>query len=262
MLLAVQLFAVPPQQPTYTTPALRDLVDRASERNRVAPADLDAYRAEVESEIAVLTRRANGDETAVSIEQAHNEVRWQRSGEFAQHVTAYRARLSGPSISALAVFNRAWAIPTLYGNRLSLFFGQDATTGKLRESGDPASSSKQATLAVHPFAALRDRVYDFRGGDTVAVIQTGERAVTVVRVLVEPKSEQPEWPVVVFRGEINLDAELGEIVRMRGQFVTLGHRGPQRQRALVLPVSVKAYVDLESVLVDGRYWLPRHQRIE
>jgi hypothetical protein len=49
---------------------------------------------------------------------------------------------------------------------------------------------------------------------------------------------------------------------MRGQFVTLDRRGPQKKRLLILPVSVVAYVDLESVEVDGRYWLPRYQRIE
>jgi hypothetical protein len=156
--------------------------------------------------------------------------------------------------------NKAWAIPTLYGNRLALFFGQDPATGRLRENGDvPAARS---VLAVHPLAPARDQTYEFSGGDTVAVIRTGERAVTVVRILVEPRYEQLEWPVVVFRGEINLDAEMGQIVRMRGQFVTLSRHGLQRQRALGIPVSVKAYIDLESVLVDGRYWLPRQQRIE
>jgi hypothetical protein len=260
-LFAAVLFAVPPQQPSYSTPALRDLVERAAQHNRAAPPDLDAYRAQVESEIAVATQGADGEESPVSIEQASNEVRWLRSGDFAQHVTGYRARLSGPSISALAVFNRAWTIPMLYGNRLSRFFGQDSVTGKIREDGDVVDPGR-STLAVHPFAARRDGVYDFSGGDTVAVIQSGQRSVTVVRVLIEPKPEQAEWPVIVFRGEINLDAELGEVVRMRGQFVTMGRRGPQRQRALVVPVSVRAYVDLESVLIRGRYWLPHHQRIE
>jgi hypothetical protein len=261
MLLAAQLLAPVPQPPSsYATPALRDLVERASGRNRAAPSDLDAYRAAVESELAVLTRRATGDETVVSVEQAHNEIHWQRSGEFTQHVTGYRGKLSGPSISSLAVLNKAWAIPTLYGNRLSLFFGQDPESGRLRENGEPPSN--RTVLAVHPFAPGRDLVYDFTGGDTVAVIKTGERAVTVVRVFVEPKGEQAAWPVVVFRGEINLDAEMGEIVRMRGQFVTLARNGPQRQRAIVVPVSIQAYVDLESVLVDGRYWLPLQQRIE
>ena len=123
MLLAAQMLAVtPPQQPAYSSPALRDLVARAADRNLTVPQGLGAYRAEVESEIAVLTRRADGEEVGVSIEQAHNEVLWQRSGEFTQHVTGYRGRLAGPSISSLAVLRKAWTIPNLYGNRLSLFF--------------------------------------------------------------------------------------------------------------------------------------------
>ena len=270
VLIAAQLLAAAPPIPAapaataprsaYTSTALRDLVDRAADRNRVSPPDLLAYRANVESEIAVLMRRADGEEVAVSIEQAQNHVQWQRSGEFTQHVTAYRSRVAGPAISAFAFLRKPWTIPTLYGNQLSLLFGQDSSLGPLRE--DDAGSRPRTTLAVHPFSTRRNQVYTFSGGDTVAVIRTRERAVTIVRVLVEPLLEQIEAPVVVFRGEINLDAELGEIVRMRGQFVTLGRRGPQRQRLLVLPMSVTAYVDLESVLIGGRYWLPRHQRIE
>ena len=267
MLLVAQVLAgTPPQQPAYETPALRDLVARAAERNLVAPAALGAYRAQVESEIAVLTRRADGEETAVSLEQAHNEVHWQRTGDFSQHVNAYRGRLAGPSISSLAVLKKAWTIPTLYGNRLALFFGQDSVTGPLYEdiAGAPTAGRlpSGSTLAVHPFAPRREKVYEFTGGDTVATITTRDRVVTVIRVLVTPRAEQPEWPVVVFRGEINLDAETGEIARMRGQFITLGRRGEKKQRVLLLPVSVTAYVDLESVLVDGRFWLPLNQRIE
>lgn len=278
VLVAAQLLAAAPVIPAspaataprsaYTSTALRDLVDRAAERNRVSPPDLLAYRANVESEIAVLMRRADGEEVAVSVEQAQNDVQWQRSGEFSQHVTAYRARVAGPAISAFAFLRKPWTIPTLYGNQLSLLFGQDSSLGPLREgdgeeaSKNDAGSKPRTTLAVHPFGARRNEVYTFSGGDTVAVIRTRERAITIVRVLVEPRPEQIESPVVVFRGEINLDAELSEIVRMRGQFITLGRRGPQRQRLLVLPMSVTAYVDLESVLIGGRYWLPRHQRIE
>jgi hypothetical protein len=115
---------------------------------------------------------------------------------------------------------------------------------------------------VHPFGPDGERVYAFAGGDTIAVLHTERRTIPVVRVLVEPRREQAAWPVVVFRGEIDLDADRGEIVRLRGQFVTLDQRGPQQKRLLVLPMSVMAYVDLESVEIEGRYWLPRYQRIE
>jgi hypothetical protein len=270
LFVAAQLFAATPSpsprhQSAYTSLSLRELVERAAERNRVLPRELASYRARVESEIAVLLRRADGEEAAVSIEQAQNHVQWQRSGEFTQHVTGYRSRAAGPALSSFAFLRKPWAIPTLYGNQLTLFFGQDSSLGPLREdSGDEVAvpARPRGTLAVHPFSARRDEVYDFSGGDTVAVLQTRERAITIVRVVVEPKPEQTEFPVVVFRGEINLDAELSEIVRMRGQFITLGRRGPKRERLLVLPMSVAAYVDLESVLIGGRYWLPRYQRIE
>lgn len=264
LVLAGQILAATAAQPSaYESPALREIVERAARHNRTVPRDLTGYRAHGESELSVLLRGADGEDVAVSIEQAQNDVSWERGGAFTQHVTAYRARSAGPSISALAVLRKPWTIPILYGNRLSLFFGQDSASGPLRDSdGAIAATSSRATLAVHPFATRRDEVYTFAGGDTVAVLHSGERAITLVRILVEPRQDQKEAPVVAFRGEIHLDAELHQIVRMRGEFVTLGHRGPQRQRLLVLPVSVSALVDLESVLIAGRYWLPRYQRIE
>ena len=253
-LLVVAQLAV--ADPATGSSGLQDVLALAADRNRAAPAMLLAYHAQVESEIAMLTRRADGEESALSVEQSLNEVEWKRGGEFSQHMTSYRARQAGPSMSALAVLRKAWTIPMLYGNAFSGLFGEDGgpTSGK--------GAGKPSTIAVHPFGPDGERVYTFAGGDTIAVIHTERRAIPVVRVLVEPKREQASWPVVVFRGEIDLDADRGEIVRLRGQFVTLDQRGPQSRRLLVLPVNVVAYVDLESVEIDGRYWLPRYQRIE
>ncbi len=241
--------------------ALHALVARAVERNRAVPASLLEYRARMESEIAVLKGRADGEEGAISLEQSQNEVRWRRGGDFSQHLTAYRARQAGPSLSALAVLRKSWAIPMLYGNAFEGFFGKGG--GPASGSPDDAKSRPDDDgAAIHPFGPEGERVYEFSGGDTVAVIGSERRTIHVVRVMVEPRRAQATWPVVVFRGEINLDAERGEIVRMRGQFVTLERGGPQQKRLLILPVRVMAFVDLESVEIDGRYWLPSYQRIE
>jgi hypothetical protein len=253
-LLVVAQMAV--ADPDPGSRALHDILALAADRNRTAPASLLAYHAQVESEISMLTRRADGEESALSVEQSLNEVHWLRGGEFSQHMTAYRARQAGPSMSALAVLRKAWTIPMLYGNGFGGLFGED---------GGPASGKRAgaaSSIAVHPFGPHGERVYAFAGGDTIAVLHTERRTIPVVRVLVEPRREQAAWPVVVFRGEIDLDADRGEIVRLRGQFVTLDQRGPQQKRLLVLPISVMAYVDLESVEIEGRYWLPRYQRIE
>lgn len=257
LLIAQLLVPAVPQDPTYATPALRDLVARAAERNDQVPPSLAAYHAEAESEIAVLARHADGEESAVSIEQARNDVRWTRPGDYEQQVTGYRARQAGPSLSALAVLRTAWTIPLLYGNRLSLFFGADSSSGILRDDvGDGAPLAPGETRALHPFARGRARAYRFSGGDTIAVLRTGQRDIAIVRILVDPLPA--DSPVVVFRGEIDLDAGRAEIVRMRGQFLT----GAGDARRGLLSVRVMAYVDLESVEVDGRYWLPRSQRIE
>ncbi len=262
VLLVAQLAAA---EPSVGSRALQDLVARAVDRNRSAPASLLEYRARMESEIAVLNRRADGEEGAMSLEQSQNAVRWQRGGDFSQHITAYRARQAGPSLSALAVLRKSWAIPMLYGNAFEGFFGGGKGAGAGPATASAHGSDEATTsggVAIHPFGAEGERVYTFGGGDTVAVIGTARRTIHVVRVTVEPRREQAAWPVVVFRGEINLDAERGEIIRMRGQFVTLDRNGPQQKRVLILPVNVMAFVDLESVEIDGRYWLPSYQRIE
>ena len=246
---------------TYSSPALRALVARAASQNRTVPAALRSYEARVESEIAVMTHRPDGGETAVSVEQSLNEVRWQRDGSFAQYLTAYRARQSGPTLSALAFLRHAWTIPVLYGNRLSLFFGLDSSKNAPRDEGG-TGNAEAGTLAVHPFAIDRDAVYRFTGGDTIAVMRTERRAIPVVRILVEPRAAQPRWPVVVFRGEIDVDATRGEIVRMRGSFLTSGRNGPVSERLAVVPLETVAFVELESREVEGRYWLPAYQRIE
>ena len=255
MLSLVVLAQLAVADPDPGSRALGELVALAVDRNRSAPSPLLGYRAQVESEIAVLTRRTDGEESALSIEQSRNDVQWTRGGGFRQHMTSYRARQAGPSLSALAVLRKAWIIPMLYGNEFDGFFGEDGAPGS-------RATTQRNTVAIHPFGADGERVYEFTGGDTIAVISTERRTIPLVRVLVEPRPLLEAGPVVVFRGEIDLDADRGEIVRLRGQFVTLDQRGPQRKRLFILPVSVMAYVELESVEIDGRYWLPRYQRIE
>jgi hypothetical protein len=258
LVVAAQMALVDSRSPAV---ALGELIARAAERNRRVPAPLRSYEARVESEIAVMMRRGDGVEQSLSLEQSQNIVRWQRDGEYRQHLTAYRGRNAGISLSALAVLTRAWTIPVLYGNRLSLLFGLDSSATAARDGGSPRAGEK-GTFAVHPFADGRDSVYEFGGGDTVAIIRSGDRSIPIARVLVEPRRDQQQWPVIVFRGEIDLDASRGDIVRMRGSFLTLGRSGPRRDRLGLVPLDIVAFVELEFVEINGRWWLPKYQRIE
>ncbi len=239
---------------TYTSPALRAIVDSAAVHNRVVPEGLSSYRAHVESELTVVLKRASGTESAVQVEQVASQVRWLRTGDYDQRVIGYRAQLSALSPSTLDFLRRAWTVPVLYGNRLNLLFGADTSRSESRRR-----SREAAFVVAHPFAPDRDSAYRFSGGDTVLILHLpGGREVPLIRVHVEPRlTRGPLSHMGVFRGDIYLDGTRYQIVRMRGSFNLLG-RGPRFYGVLRSFFAV----DLQNAEVDGAYWLPTTQRIE
>ena len=145
---------------------------------------------------------------------------------------------------------RAWTVPSLYGERLSLgaYFA--------RARGD------DSLVAVHPFAADRDEYYQFSGGDTVAVLRVGGRQIPIARIRARPRFKG-RTRLAAFDGEIDVDAERMQIVRMRGQFVISDERNPRMgMLAKLAGVVAVAYVEFVNAEVAGKYWLPAFQRTE
>jgi hypothetical protein len=247
---------------TYSTPAVRALVERASVQNRHVPDSLRAYVARAESELAVAARQADGVEQTFAVEQTANVVRWERGGRYEQRVVGYRSQSVGFTLSAVGMFRQAWTVPMLYGNRIALLLGQPDSTTR----GDAPRRARRrrgtATMAVHPFAADREPVYRFSGGDTIATLHPGGREIPIVRVRVEPRPEGVTRPTTLFRGDIELDADRAHIVRMRGYFITVGRRQGAAARLVASQVEAVAYVELENGEFNQRYWLPTYQRFE
>ncbi len=221
----------------------------AADSNRLPPASLRGYRSHIETETALIIRDTLGREHSAEIEQIASEGRWSRDGQYALHILGYRSQNVGVPYSALSII-RAWTVPTLYGERLSLgvYF---------------AMTSRSDTLvAVHPFATDRERFYRFSGGDTVTTLRIGTRNVPIARVRVTPNVlGNSRWGV--FDGEIDLDADHYQIVRMRGRFGIAGgeNRKPSRVARLT-GIAAAAYVEFVNAEVDGKYWLPASQRTE
>lgn len=247
---------------TYSSPAVRQLVERASTSNRHVPDSLRAYRARVASEMAFIARQADGTEQTFAVEQTESAVQWDRSGRYAQRVIGYRSQAVGVTVSAVGLFRQAWTVPVLYGNRIALFFGDDSTSSRRRTRRPPRQKRGEPTIAVHPFAVDRERVYRFSGGDTVVTIDPGGRTIPIVRIHVEPHAGGVRQPTVAFRGDVELDARRAQIVRMRGYFVTLRPQAPPRRRLLGSTIEAIAYVELENGEFEQRYWLPTYQRVE
>ena len=284
--------------------ALRTLLADASRRN-VLPSSLMAYKAHVETEIAVLLRREEGTEAVTMVEQVASGLRWTRSGYYDQHVIGYRAQQTGGSFSMLSVFQTGWLNPSLYGNRLRVVrrsaaannananattaeaatrraTASGASTTSTTVAGDSASRAASPTTsasstdarprrmvgmrrdgldtlpAIHPLAVDRDTYYRYSGGDTVVTMRVGDRTIPIVHVRVQPRPDI-RGQVLVFDGEMELDASRGALVRLRGSFVRVNSPRSPLNKALVDAV---AFVEYENAERLGEYWLPTTQRVE
>jgi hypothetical protein len=233
---------------TYATPAVRAIVERAALGNAVPPGALSTYSARVESEIVVTLTDVEKRETIRQIEQLASNVFWRRDGALAQELIGYRAQMSGLTYSALSYFRVPFLVPTLFGNRVDFL--------RLRELRRNDSGAVRWPRALHPLAASRGEVYRFTGGDTT-IVQLPGRVVTTVRVHVRPAHE-PHEPTLVFDGDIDIDVDRNQIVRMEGRLL----RSPHRLAVLDAFLSTVLYVRLENAEYDEQFWLPREQRFE
>ena len=236
---------------TYATPALAELVARAAEANRNPPPEFQAYQSHIETELSLLVRDTLGREHTGQVEQIATAAQWYRNGRYELHIVGYRSQTVGVPYSALSIV-RGWTVPSLYGDRLSMgaYFNQ-------------SKQRKDTLIAVHPFAPDRDRYYRFSGGDTVIVLNLGARRIPIARIHVHPRF-QDSTRFAAFDGEIDLDAERAQIVRMRGQFVTIGETLSKLARIAraASGVTAVAYAEFVNAEVGGKYWLPVFQRTE
>ena len=257
LLVLAQLAASSPLDSAYSSPELRTLVARAAAANHAPPQTFGGYRARVESELSLIMRDTLGREQIAQIEQLASSVHWTRGADYDMRVVGYRSQGVGVPYSTLT-FVKGWTEPSLYGERLMIGAQfADSTTRR-----QPPPSREDSIVGVHPLAADRDLYYRFSGGDTIAVLNTSQRLIHVVRIRVTPHLVG-STRLAAFDGELQLDAERGQIVRMRGQFVVLGSSARRRSWVTRIPgIVAVAYCDFVNAEVNGRYWLPASQRSE
>ena len=243
------LVSTPARDTTYATTALETMIAAAAVANRRPPPALQSYHSHIETELSLLIRDTLGREQTADVEQLATAAVWKRDGRYDLHVVGYRTQNVGVPYSTLSLV-RAWTLPSLYGERLSLgayFMGT-------RPKGD-------TIVSVHPFAMDRARYYRFTGGDTIATLHDGARTIDIVRIRVRPHVRGPT-PLALFDGEIDLDAARSQIIRMRGQFVITGDAPSKRQAILRRAVVAVAYVEFVNAEIAEKYWLPTFQRTE
>jgi hypothetical protein len=101
---------------------------------------------------------------------------------------------------------------------------------------------------AHPLAVTALSLYDYQIADSLT-LRLPDRTIDVYQVQVRPRD--PDHAAVV--GAVYLDRTTAEVVRMAFNFTHAAYLDPQLEDVSVV---------LENALVNGRFWLPRHQEIE
>lgn len=236
-------------------PALEALLAQASATNLQTPERLRAYNARVETEMSLVLLDSGGRERTAQLEQIESDVRFRNPDRYDQRVIGYRSQSVGPTFSLMSIFG-GWTTPTLYGNQLQLGVTSATSSNKTINPGN-------TSFAIHPLAANRNSYYVFQGGDTaVTLFSTSGRKIPLVRVRVSPRPDAV-GDAILFYGDIYLDADRKQIVRMRGRMVELKNGKVTLKSGSRLPgVSGASFVELVNVEVNGEYWLPAYQRTE
>ena len=233
--------------------ALATLLNEAARVNSQIPDRLRAYRARIETEMSVVVLDSGGRERTTQVEQIASDVRWRAPDRYDQRVVGYRSQSIGPTFSLMSFFG-GWTIPTLYGNHLQL---------GVTSSSDPNRVvNARQSLAVHPLAFNRSQYYLFEGGDTAVTLYSTARRIPIAHVKVIPRPNPP-GDAILFMGDMYLDADWKQIVRMRGRLVEVRNgRATINAGSRIPGVSGASFVELVNQEVNGEYWLPAFQRTE
>lgn len=233
--------------------ALATLLSDAAAVNARIPDRLRAYRARIETEMSIVILDSGSRERTAQLEQVASDVRWRSPDRYDQRVIGYRQQSVGPTFSLMSLFG-GWTVPTLYGNSLQL--------GLMAVSRTNTPNTTRQSLSVHPLAPNRDTYYKFEGGDTAVRIFSNGRQIPIVRVRVTPRTGA-YGDAILFFGDMYLDADWKQIVRLRGRLVEIENgQVTIKSGARVPGLSGASFVELVNVEVNGQYWLPAFQRTE
>ena len=165
----------------------------------------------------------------VKSDQLVLEVYWKAPGASKQRIVGWRDRVDLPT--------------EIEYHRDHLGIVQNGFADRIR-----LGEGQEVRDVPHPLAPDGRTLYEFALVDSTR-IGLPQRTIRVHEVAFRPRARGE--PRIV--GSLFLDADGGELVRMRFNFTRAAYRDPSLEDITVL---------LDNGLWEGRYWLPRRQEIE
>ncbi|HEY7637879.1 MAG TPA: ShlB/FhaC/HecB family hemolysin secretion/activation protein [Gemmatimonadales bacterium] len=252
-LLTVVAFQSPTQDstPAYSSPAVRDLIERAMRQRHAGDSAVADYRATVRYRLGVSIGRRRWARVPLSaVEEQIAQVQWQRPNDLRVDVIGRRSRSRSGTIQLSSVFDRPWFLPRGVDDSVRIF-----------------SNDFPATGALHPLAKNGPDWYRYalNGGLSVS---SAEGAHRLLRVDVTPR--RPGLALIA--GQMWVDSASAEVVRLTFRYVgtalwvspkhpTRSDSASARRLNALANRIVSIDADVEYGLEEGQYWMPRRQVI-
>ena len=250
--LAVLQSPPPPSDTTspYSSPAVRQLIERAMARRRAGDSLVTDYRARLRYRLTVgLGRRRWAEVPAAAVEEQVADVQWQQPNDLRVDMIARRFRSRGSGFRLSSVWDRPWFVPREVNDSVRIFSDEFPATG-----------------ALHPLADTGPAWYRYTMTGGLSVSQGGGSALRLLRIEVKPRRNGP----ALIAGQMWIDSATAQVVRLTFRYVgtalwvkpegvrpsdsvSAGRRNALANRI----VSIDA--DLEYGLQDGKYLMPRRQ---
>jgi hypothetical protein len=219
----------------WNAPAALELVRRGAERRSAEHRDttLRSYSARGDGYVYFLLDAADaGGENLVRTDQVAVDLHWRAPDQVRQRIVGMRERRELPIVGLYYYLDRLTIVHDDFGESIVIADGDNVNE------------------VTHPIGASGEEWYDFLLVDSLTLRIPGvDTPVRVHELRVRPRD--PGEPAIV--GSVFLEAGTGALVRMEFSFTPAAYVDPRLDYVKVT---------LENGLWEGRYWLPREQRLE
>jgi hypothetical protein len=221
-------------QAGWDSPRVLGLVERARERRQQPVLDeaLRSYRAEVAGHIYFFVDSPeHPDPILLRADQVALDLYWARPDRVKQVIRGMRHEEQFPIRDFHYYLDRYTVIHDGFGDEIRVGEGRDVRN------------------VPHPLAPRGESVYHYRLVDSTTIRLPGETdPIRVYEIQVRPRSF--DVPAIV--GSLFIERARGDLVRLSFTFTRAAYLDPRNERVEVM---------LENGLWEGRYWLPREQRL-
>ena len=254
LFLSAALQSPPPDSiPTYSSPAVQQLVARAMARRRTSDSTVRDYQASIHYRLSVgFGRRVWSRAPATMVEEQVARVHWHQPNDLRVDVIGRRYRSRNRAVRLSSIWARPWFVPRGVDDSVRIFSRRFPATG-----------------ALHPLARTGPQWYRYSLAGGLSVTPARGGPLRLLRIEVTPRRTGP----ALIAGQMWIDSATAEVVRLTFRYLGTalwvrpgpGPGGPDSARARRLNslanriVSVDA--DLEYGLQEGRYWMPYRQVI-